>query len=389
MNILFISYWSIKEGLTKSTVIPNVKILSGFKEISKIILVTIERDSLPKQSFIHPKIIHYPIQSRSFQIPLMDKLIDFYSIPRILTHLIHRHEIQKIIARGSPAGALAYLTWKKNMIPFYVESFEPHATYMLETGVWHKWDLRYLLQIRWEKKQLKHASGLMPVSENYEKELKSKGYPTEKIVTAPCAVDLISFLFNKGDRDKIRQELNIGNQITGIYVGKFGGLYMGQEVINILEAAISYFKKFYLIILTPTAIPQIEKRLSSLTSDQFGYSIHHVNHEEVAPYLSAADFGLALYKFFKSSQNLSPIKIGEYWANGLPVLLTSGVGDENHFIEREEGGTLFDISNPFPAFQKIEQILKSENYRTRIPKLAIKHRSFDPVIEAYRKLICS
>ena len=388
MNILFISYWSFTEGLTQSTVIPNVKILSGFKKIKKIILVTIERDGLPEQASIHPKVIHYPIRSRSFPIPLLGKVIDFYRIPRILTELIRIHKIQKIIARGSPAGALAYLTWKKNKMPFYVESFEPHAVYMIETGVWKSWDPRYVVQKRWEKKQLKYAAGLMPVSKNYERELKSLGLSQEKIAIAPCAVDCRSFIFNKEDREVMRKKLRIGNRITGIYVGKFGGLYMNEEVFNILEALISTFKNFYLIIITPDPIPHIKDKLSVMTSDQFGFSVHHANHTDVVTYLSAADFGLALYKSFNSSQFLSPIKIGEYWANGLPVLLTNGVGDEYYYIEVENGGALFDVSNPFPACQKIEQILKSENYRSRIPELALKHRSFDQVTQAYRKLIC-
>jgi hypothetical protein len=386
MNILFISYWSIKEGLTKSTVIPNVKILSGFKKINKIILVTIERDSLQEQSFIHPKIIHYPIQSRSFQIPLMDKVIDFYSIPRILTHLINRHEIQKIIARGSPAGALAYLTWKRNGVPFYVESFEPHATYMLETGVWKRWDPRYLLQKWWEKKQLKYASGLMPVSNEYQKELKKKDINVP-VITVPCAVDKNSFSFNKKERIKIRNILNIKNQTTGIYAGKFGGLYLGEETFPILEALFSYFADLFLIILTPESNKAFHNKLIERVGQQEKLVLMHVDHQYVASYLSAADFGLGFYKSFKSSKYLSPIKIGEYWANGLPVLLTKGVGDESQFIEQQGAGALLDLDDPIPSFRKIKDILKIPGHRSKIPHLAEKYRSSRLVEEAYQRLI--
>jgi glycosyltransferase involved in cell wall biosynthesis len=389
MNILFLSYWSITEGLTKSTVIPNVNILSSFENAGRILLVTIERDGHPIQPFNHAKIIHYPIYSRISPIPLMDKVIDFYRIPRVLNRLIRQFTIQKMIARGSPAGALAYLTWRRNRIPFYVESFEPHADYMIENGVWKGWDLRYLLLKKWEISQLKYASGIMPVSLNYEKKLRSDGYPGEKIVTASCAVDPDSFMFKKNDRKRIRQELGIGNRITGIYLGKFGGLYMDQEFLRMLEILIAYYKRFYLLILTPIPIPQIEKKISDLSGEKFDFSIHHVRHEEVSPFLSAADFGLASYKFFKSGQFLSPVKIGEYWASGLPVLLTRGVGDESYFIENEGGGALFDFNKPIPAFRKIERILKLENHRSRIPELALKYRSFDQVIKAYRKLIFS
>ena len=80
-------------------------------------------------------------------------------------------KIDFIIARGAAAGALAYKAFKKTKVPFYVESFEPHAAYMLESSVWSKNDPRYLFQKRWEGKQKKYATGLMPVSNNYKKQL--------------------------------------------------------------------------------------------------------------------------------------------------------------------------------------------------------------------------
>ncbi|GEM_PF-6753269 len=44
MNILFLSYWGINEGLTAATVFPHLEILAGFSNIDKVLLVTIERD---------------------------------------------------------------------------------------------------------------------------------------------------------------------------------------------------------------------------------------------------------------------------------------------------------------------------------------------------------
>jgi hypothetical protein len=77
---------------------------------------------------------------------LLGKILDFIKIPNKLKQYCTDYQIDKIIARGSPAGALAYLTWKKIKVPFIVESFEPHADYMLESGVWRKRDLRYVYQ---------------------------------------------------------------------------------------------------------------------------------------------------------------------------------------------------------------------------------------------------
>ena len=64
----------------------------------------------------------------------------------------------------------------------------------------------------------------------------------------------------------------------------------------------------------------------------------------------------------------SAIKIGEYWANGLPVLLTPSVGDDSAIIAAENGGTVFDLSQPgsVPA-----ALMKQPDYRVRIHALAV------------------
>ncbi len=386
MTVLFISYWGIKDGLTRSTVIPHVKILSEFNEIENIYLITVERGKRVAEEIIDPKIKHIPIFSRSFSFPLIDKIVDFIKIPHLLAKLINEKKINKVIARSAPAGVFAYLLLKKTHIPFYVESFEPHAAYMLETSTWHSWDIRYILQKRWEKKQFNLASGLMPVTENYRKALESVGIDKDKMITVPCGVDLELFKFNLNDRKLIRRELFIDHHNVGIYVGKFGGLYLRNEAAQFFRTLFNHLTDFFLIILTPD-LKFIKNVFSDLNISDSKYFITNVPHNTVPQYLSASDFGMALYKSFPSNKYLSPIKIGEYWANGLPVMLTNGVGDESQFLELESGGALFDIYNPIPALEKIEMILKSTGHRSRIFKLAEKYRSLSNVRNAYVRMI--
>ena len=372
--------------MTQATVIPHVKILAQFQKVDKIYLITIERNTYEKTEFINEKIRHITFHSRRHPVPLWDKLSDFIKIPRILTRLIKKHHIEKIIARGTPAGALAYIVWNSTKTPFYVESFEPHADYMLETGVWPGWDPRYIFQKRWEKKQLQYSSGLMPVAENYTKEIIRKD-ATKKIFTMPCGVDWNFFRFNEDDRVRVRSELNISDQKVLIYTGKFGGIYMYDETFKLFKQIKTYFGNLFLIILTPDADQDMTDRIADSWGQADSYVIKQVRHTDIPAYLSASDFALAIYKQFNSSQFLSPVKIGEYWASGLPVLLTRGVGDETNFIEREGGGALLDIDNPDPSFKKIQTILTSPDHRQTITSLAKKYRSFGRVKKVYQELV--
>ena len=67
-----------------------------------------------------------------------------------MKRLCKTHKIDKIIARGAPAGALVFKISKVLNIPLVVESFEPHADYMEESGIWSKDTLKYLFQKKWE-----------------------------------------------------------------------------------------------------------------------------------------------------------------------------------------------------------------------------------------------
>lgn len=68
-------------------------------------------------------------------------------------------------------------------------------------------------------------------------------------------------------------------------------------------------------------------------------------HLEVLDYLSAADFTFATVKSAPCRLFCSAIKIGEYWASGLPILPTPGVGDDSAISEAEGGGAVFGLTD--------------------------------------------
>ncbi len=392
MNILFLSYWGINEGLTAATVFPHLEILAGFSNIDTVLLVTIERDENYDNSVMpkHKKISHQPLLSRRPLPNILNKIYDFIDFPKKIARLCKEENIDKIIARGAPPGALAMKVSRKTGTPFYVESFEPHADYMYESGTWEKYDPRYFFQKKWEKQQLKEATALMPVAENYKKVLIEKGVSPEKIDVIPCCVDTNKFAFNKEAREKVRQELGCEDKIIGIYTGKFGGLYYGEEAFSVFKTVFDRFgEKFFLIILTPDAKEWIYN-----TAEKYGLPKERIfvtlsPYSKVPEYLSAADFAFSLQNHKPSNLYLSPIKTGEYWAAGLPVLMTKGVGDDSEIIEKETAGAVFQKSsdkfNIVKGLITIENLIQENSIRTRLSKLAAKHRSFSLAENIYGK----
>jgi glycosyltransferase involved in cell wall biosynthesis len=392
VKILFVGFWGLNDPLTLSTTFPNLELLNALDNVELVRFATVERDAEPVPTlqlpFINEKITHQALVSRPQRSLLATKFEEFSRFPRELAASVRELGIDIIIGRGAMAGALAYLTSKRTGKPFYVESFEPHADYMLESGVWSRYDPRYLFQRFWENKEKKHAKGLMPVAENYRRQLQREGLNADNIITVPCPVNLTTFSPSITDGQAVRQRLNfMSDAIVGIYVGKFGDIYYDAEAFALFKTTADYFgSKFRLIILTPNPLSDVNSKLRRVGIRAENCFTIKAPHHEVPSYLSAADFAFAPIKPANCRQYCSPVKVGEYWASGLPVLLTEGVGDDSDIIKREGGGAIFNLQDPNSvpqALDNISQQISHVDYREKVRNLALRHRSIELSRKAY------
>jgi glycosyltransferase involved in cell wall biosynthesis len=311
-------------------------VLAEMKQIDRLILCTIERGQQPV-NYTGPrneKISFYPLYSKSIKLGALNKIVDFILFPAILKNLARMHDIDFILSRGTPAGSLAWKVFRKTGIPFGVESFEPHAEYMLESDVWKKSGLKYHTQKKWEVKQKQAAQFLITVSHNYREQLLAEGLPEEKVYTIPCTVDTDTFAFDSRQRAVIRERLQIPEgSIVGVYVGKFGDIYYDEEAFYLIRQAFDFFgPPFFMFIITPQNKTTISLKISKFGLDINRFFIDSVSHSEVPHYLSAADFAFSFVRPAESRKFCSPIKHGEYWANGLPIIMGEGIGDDSDII---------------------------------------------------------
>ena len=388
MRILYLSYWVFNDALTTATVLPHLRVLEERADVEAILLVTVERgdDPVLELPFTSTKITYTPLLASANKYVLVKKTDDFLRFPSMLAEIVLRFNPDMLIARGALAGSLAYLVWKKTKLPFYVESFEPHAEYMLQGKVWRSYDPRYLFQQYWENQQKRHASGLMPVAEKYRRQLIIEGVSASRMITVPCSVDLAVFAFRPLSRARVRQQFDIApNATVGIYAGKFGGIYFDYATaFDLFRTTFEFFGPgFHLVLLTPEPAHPLRIKLQQAGLDVSRISIAFVPFSDVPDYLSAADFAFGLHR---PTPYVSPIKIGEYWANGLPVLLSENVGDDSDIIQREGGGALFQaekLASVQAALGQIAVELNQKGHRAANARLAAVHRSLELAKLAY------
>jgi glycosyltransferase involved in cell wall biosynthesis len=109
------------------------------------------------------------------------------------------------------------------------------------------------------------------------------------------------------------------------------------------------------------------------------FTVKAVAPADVASYLLSCDAGIAFYKPALSRLATSPIKVPEYLACGLPLIINAGVGDADSMVVEENVGALvrdFTKDEYAQAANTIENLLRDrESIRKRTRGVA--ERLFD------------
>ncbi|MDP2913147.1 MAG: glycosyltransferase, partial [Candidatus Omnitrophota bacterium] len=115
------------------------------------------------------------------------------------------------------------------------------------------------------------------------------------------------------------------------------GWYMISEMLDFFKVMKDKLRNSRFIFLTDDK----DGQLAHLTTEK-GIScvdIIKVSYNDVPVYLSDATAGL-LFKWPNERLDSFPIKIGEYLASGLPIIINAGMGDVEELILRNRIGVV-------------------------------------------------
>ncbi len=389
MNILYLGYWSINEGLSHAAIFPHLILLSSFQRVKSIHYVSIERDREKEIPLVNiSKCVHHPLFSLNISLPIINKFVDYNTFPKALKKIIKENKVDLCIGAGTHAGALLYITYKNTNVPFIVSYYDPHADYMRVLRIWKKCHIRYIMLHHWEKQLKKHAKAIFAVSEKYRNALINDGVNVDRVYMVPCATDLTQFVIDDSwtisTRDKLKWR---DNDIVGIYVGKFGDIYYEDEAFELFKALKKAIPDFKIIILSSAKKEWIIKKLISVGFSKEEFFIGLVAHSEVPKYLNAADVAFCLHRPHEYSFAYSPIKNGEYWACGLPVIIADNIGDDSSIIkETGLGIVLKDIRTIDESVViRLQTLLKKDKNEFR--QLAFCYRNPEVVQNAYQRIL--
>ncbi|MBS0151836.1 MAG: hypothetical protein JSR31_12920 [Nitrospira sp.] len=185
------------------------------------------------------------------------------------------------------------------------------------------------------------ADRLGTVSTNLKEYLSCKTGREDTTVIPSCFNEK-SFYFDPAARNELRNTFGLNEH--SILLCYSGGTYAWQRIGDLILV----FKKVCLadqrckaLFLTNNQGEVADLlRDAAFPSDQA--IVAGCSHKEVHRYLSAADLGFIMRHDTTVNNVASPVKVAEYLACGLPVMLTRGIGDYSDLLPGEGVGMLLD-----------------------------------------------
>jgi glycosyltransferase involved in cell wall biosynthesis len=383
-NILAITYWPWNSALISTYTLPYLRMIRRRQDPAhQIYLVTLSpansgqlesfraaENQLRSEGIILKNFTYQPFGMAAFL--MLGNLIAQLGI------LIITKRITVLHAWCTPGGAIAYLLTQLRRLPIVLDSMEPHAESMVETGTWSKSSMSFKLLFRLEKKQLQKASHVICTTSTVPAYItKTYGLTLKDYFVKPACVDLD--LFNPvGKKVSYPPGLN-ETQVICLYAGKLGGIYLEKEVFEFFAAMAEYWKdRFRVLLLTSHSDKEIDNYCAEAGFDRNLIVKRFVDHAEVPAYMALASFAICPVKPVATKRHCTPIKNGEYWAMGLPVVIPANISDDSDIIrEHNAGYVLEELSKAeyLSSARALDLLFAEPGLKSRIRELAVRYRS--------------
>jgi glycosyltransferase involved in cell wall biosynthesis len=395
-RVLYVSYWGALEQLGQSLVIPAIKKLAQMG--ADLTLITFEKPTDLARSSEMKRIREILAEDRIDWIPL--KYHKDPKIPATIFDIAHgiARSLQKrltkkfdiVHARTYPGGlmglAIAPLIGAKFV--YHNEGFYPDE--QVDCGVWAENSRPHRIAKRLENLMYSRADGIIALSNRSKEELEKLSVVSHKktpVIVVPSCVDLDKFKLPEA-----KPKSSADNEISFVYIGSIGGRYILDEIGRFILTARKANKKANLQIYSKADYDEVKKMLVNVPDDI--WSLRALANDEVPTFLAKHHVGIHFLRSGISEHTGSPTKIGEYWAVGLPVVITSNMSDNDTVVKNERVGVVLKEHNEsayLKAFEELQQLLKDPDLSKRCRKAAENHYALIPSCERqfalYQQLI--
>jgi glycosyltransferase involved in cell wall biosynthesis len=353
-RVLYVSYNGMLDPLGQSQVLPYLRELS--KLGVQFTLLSFERpaafssEGAAKREELRQQLGAEGINwhaLRYHQKPSLPATVyDVRHGLRYAKRLVRRDQIEMVHARSHIAAAIALRLRKRFGLKMIFDLRGLMADEYVDANHWRRGGIRYRITKRMERRALAGADGIVTLTERVWPEIKSWDALRDRDVpheVVPCCVDLELFRFDPQARERRRAELGIQNRLVLVYSGSIGGWYLTEQMADFFAVLLQKRADAHFLWLTLGSPEMIRSVMSKRGIPDTHFTVLSAAPSDMWSYLSAGDAGIAFYKPAFSRMATSPVKIAEYLACGLPLVINAGIGDSDAMITAERIGAL--VSN--------------------------------------------
>ena len=160
----------------------------------------------------------------------------------------------------------------------------------------------------------------------------------------PCCVDLTRFTGKRSCARKMLKNNSWQDNFVFMYPGKIGTFYLVDKMLDFFQFALKSIPDSLFVFLTQDDEKPLLDFSNAKGIDLQKIKIIKPKFTEIPGYLSLASCGLFFINPYKKIGS-SPIKLAEFLACKVPVIINSGIGDTEELVRENRVGVVVKSFN--------------------------------------------
>ena len=398
-NILFLSYNGLLEPILPSQAVPYLTELAKKGFCFTLLTYEKKRDleklGPERLSLLKDKLAGDGITWRYLKYhknpPLLSTLFDLAVGAAAVFHIARKKKIDVIHVRGITPGMIVLLLHGLLRKKILFDMRGLLAEEYVGGGLWKENSLIFKVVKVAEKSLLKRCDAVTVLTRKHLDFNKGIDYLNRRKIpmeVVPCCVDMNRFKCEDGGL--LRSELGLTGKFILMYPGKIGTFYFMKEMLEFYKTLAAMVPDVIFLILTNDDTGTVSKTAKELGIDERRIKIvRGVQFDEMPRYMRIADAGIFFINSYKKIGS-SPIKMGEFLASGVPVVINPGVGDTEELVRENNVGVIAERFDETAYKNAIRQLLElkkeGDALKKRCRNTARRYLSLDDAVAGYERI---
>lgn len=398
IKTLFLSYNGLLEPILPSQGLPYLKGLA--KNGHELILLTYEKKGdLARTGKDGIARIRKELASSGIEWiylryhknpPVFSTLFDLLAGSVRVFHLIKSRNIKIVHLRGVTPGAIMIFLSKFVRVKLLYDMRGLLAEEYVGGNLWKEDSVPFRLVKAAEKRLLSTADAVTTLTDKHMALNRSLDYFKVRNIpldVVPCCVDTERFDYSKVDAVSARRRLGLEGKFVLMYPGKTGTFYFMKDMLEFYKEMVAMLPNPVFLIVTndsPETVMAMARDIG-LSPEKLLF-IRRADFSDMPAYYAASDAGVFFINPYKKIGS-SPIKMGEFLASGVPVIINPGIGDTEELVRKNKVGVVVEELSPENYRRAINGIMKlkqeGETLKQRCRDTAKEYLSVENGIKKY------